>query len=245
MAHIEIYTGLPGSGKTLQMMTEILDTWIRGGIVATNIEMNWSYCKRYCRRRGWQLGRDQYVYLHTEEQLKKPYLYLPKGSDQVDNLLCLDEMATLSPARQWTKTENEFVQYLIFIRRMKHRVIMATQRISMIDKQFRLMYQFRTNFNNLSRGLRVPFLGYFPWQLLIRVVYDQQDERISVTPYTVNTEVAKCYNTLQEHAKFSPEHRQIKRKAKNLHVEMVARFRLMCLCIKRMFSKSTRTDRAF
>jgi len=245
MASIEIYTGLPGSGKTLQMVAEILEKFVEGGIVATNVKLNWAACKMYCRRRGWNLQRQQYIYLESEEQLKRPYKFLPKGTEHVENLLALDELATLCPARQWNKTENDFVQYLIFIRRQFHRVIMATQRISMIDKQFRLMYQFRTNFNNLSRALRVPILGQFPWQVLIRIVYDQTDERVSVTPYIVNKEVAGCYNTVQEHASFCTSSKVIKKlklRRRSLRVEMGCYYRLWRLYLKRLLGKSTRTN---
>jgi len=194
---IQIFTGIMGSGKTLFAVECILEAFLKGSIVATNIKLNLLHVRRYCRNRGVVFQSRQYVFLEGE-MLNFPHRYLPKGTPSLPNLIVLDECAMLHPAREWQKTQKEFYHFCLMMRRQFVNMIFICQRITQIDKQFRDLYQFRWNFNNLNRALVLPVLGQFPWQILIRVQYDQTNERLSWSFVPVMLSVARCYDTFQD-----------------------------------------------
>jgi len=193
---ISIFTGVMGSGKTLYAVEIILNSFLRGAVVATNIELNIPAVYAYCLSKGVEFQPEQYIFLN-EKKILLPHKHLPPGTSKNPNLLVLDECAILFPSRQWQKTQVEFFAFLLMIRRQFTEVIFICQRIGQIDKQFRDIYQFRWNFNNLSRALTLPVLGFFPFEILFRVQYDQTNERLSYTPGLVHKEIASCYNTYQ------------------------------------------------
>jgi len=186
-----------GSGKSLYAVECALNAFEKGSIVATNIKLNLIYVRQFLRTRGVQFQNRQYVYL-TDEMASFPHRYLPKGTPEIENLIILDECSMLLPSREWQKTQKEFFQFCLMMRRQFCHMIFICQRISQIDKQFRQLFQFRWNFNNLNRALVLPFFGNFPLQILIRVQYDQTDERLSWKFVPVNLKIAKCYDTYQD-----------------------------------------------
>jgi len=194
---IQIFTGIMGSGKTLYAVWCILQAFIKGSYVATNIKLNIKFVRIYLRWRNVIFDPLKYIYLEADMVLC-PQKYLPKGTKNLNNLIVLDETALIMPSREWQKTQKEFFHFCLMLRRQFVDMIFICQRISQIDKQFRTLFQFRWNFNNLGRALVIPILGQFPWQILIRVQYDQTDERLSWSFVPLDMAVARCYDTFQD-----------------------------------------------
>jgi len=208
---IEIFTGLMGSGKTLYAVDCILKTFLRGAIVATNIELNLHYVIRWLKWNGVKFQRSQYIYL-TPDKLTNPHVWLPKGTSENPNELWLDECLLLYSNRGFAETQKNQGKFLIFLtmlRREFTNCFFLVQRPSLIDKQIRILFQFRWHFNNLGRALVLPFLGSLPWQVLVRVLYDQTDQRLSYKFCLVSMRIARCYNTYQQIVNFGRDQKTI------------------------------------
>lgn len=222
---IQIFDGILGSGKTLGAVSEaILPRFLKGAVVITNIQLNWKNVKAWCLKFGYIPDRKQYIYLEGD-MLKEPHEHCPKGEIGNDNLLVLDECAWLFPARNWKKTSDKFFLWCVMLRRQRCDVILICQNMAQIDKQFRDLFQFRWHFNNFGRALHIPLLGRFPWELLTRVQYDQNNQRLGWKFCKINYDAACCYNTLQEVVAFNaPEASKINSRRVSYHDKMVVIF---------------------
>jgi hypothetical protein len=230
---ITAFTGLPGGGKTLSAVYQILDYLKRGATIATNIELNRHKIRRYLTFSGFSYNPDRIIEL-TPEMLMNPQRFIPKGKKDNFNLLVLDELAIYLPCREYQKTSKEFYHYLILIRRQFTDCILITQKETQIDKQIRSLFQFRYNHVNLKRSLRFPILGFFPFELILRIQYDLHGNRYGIKFVTINKWKARCYNSLQEVEKFDGKDIKIQNKERKVNAVYLIyrfyryRFRLFC-----------------
>lgn len=238
---IELYTGIPGSGKTLCAVEKMLTYLTNGGIVATNVELRRPGIRAYLRRKGYLLHPDQIVELDTVEKSRAPQRYIPKGTKEVPNLIILDECAIHFPSREYQKTPKDFFRFCLMIRRAHTDLIMICQRANQIDKQFRNLSQYRQHHTNLKRALNLPVLGRFPWEIFLQAQFDQGDHYQYMRVKTLRKEIFQCYHTLQEVVAFDRPERKIMER-KHSHVTLYHRYRYYRFCCSRLLSQVQRTS---
>lgn len=144
---IELFTGTPGSGKSLDAANEIRYALKHGKPVIANFKVV------------------------KDENWKGDFTYLPNSSVTVGNLaafardywsgknfaengilLVIDEAQLLFNARNWNTDSNrmEFLEFLSQHRKYGYRIILCCQADIMIDKQFRSLVEYECNHRKIS-----------------------------------------------------------------------------------------------
>lgn len=144
---IELWTGTPGSGKSLDAANEIRIELKHGKPVIANFEVN------------------------ADENWKGNFTYMPNNSVSVGNLvafardywsgrdfkengilLVLDECQLLFNSRNWNVDSDrmEWLEFFSQHRKYGYRVILICQADIMIDKQFRSLVEYECNHRRIS-----------------------------------------------------------------------------------------------
>lgn len=144
---IELFTGTPGSGKSLDAACEIRAALKRGRPVIANFEVvkdeSWTGSFTYMPNNRLTVGnittfaRDYWA-----------------GKDFRENaiLLVIDEAQLLFNSRNWSTDSNrmEFLEFLSQHRKYGYRIILICQADIMIDKQFRSLVEYECNHRKIS-----------------------------------------------------------------------------------------------
>lgn len=159
---IDIYTGTPGSGKSLHCAMAIKEhIGKRGKPVVTNFMFHGMACN--------PVKYGGHVYLENQ-RLKPQVLY--KISDiykkkcgfarvpEEDILLCIDEAQIIFNARAWQTGDNRVAWNEFFTqhRKLGYHVILIAQYMDMIDKQMRAVIEYEyihRKIGNIGRGGKV------------------------------------------------------------------------------------------
>lgn len=150
---IDLYSGTPGSGKSLHMAKNIRDTLLRGGLVIANFAISEAFlASRRCRGKAVFLKDDELRYPKDVAALIEYWVANKKGKI----LLCLDECQGLFNSRTWNiKGRSDWVQFFALHRHLsKERcnVILATQDDTSIDKQIRKKIECEYKHYKLKNG---------------------------------------------------------------------------------------------
>lgn len=192
---ITLYTGTPGSGKTLHAVGRIWVNLKRGNAVLTNIALN-----------ADELGdrRDYYRYLPavTPADLVQFSADFFGGSRPRENgiLLVLDECQLIFSNRDWrTNSALGWVSLFSQHRKLGYDVILITQYDRMIDKQVRTLVEYESKHRRLDR---LPW----PWSWIMRLLkggafyvrkgwYPLRGQKIDEEIVRVSRKVLRLYNT--------------------------------------------------
>lgn len=157
---ITLYTGTPGSGKTLHAVSAIWATLKTRKPVVSNIALNPDELGEY---------RDYYRYFEATS-ITPQSLYqfsrdlLGQHPRENDILLVLDECQLIFSSRRWR--ENEKAGWILFMtqhRKIGYDIILITQYDRMIDKQIRTLVEYECAHRRLDR---IPW----PWSWIISLV---------------------------------------------------------------------------
>jgi hypothetical protein len=150
---VEIFSGDLGGGKTISAMRRAFDCWDQGGVVATNISINWEGCKEYGRLvRGWNYDDKQYLKI-DEANMHEYHKFTPPGS-----LIILEEVHLFWNAREWQKANKVCLDFLTQARKYDNDIIFITQHPDNFDKQSRRIIRYFWWFTCLDRSV-IPGLG--------------------------------------------------------------------------------------
>ena len=155
---IEFVTGKIGSGKTLYAVERIYLHMIKGGTVATNIDLKFENIEALAwKQKGKRIKPAQIVEVDIN---KTPNwdMEVPWGVPELPVLSVWDEVHLFNNARDWKKTQDSQGQMLSFLTQSRKAcvdVIFITQDSKTVDKQFRIQAQFEhyvINSSELSLG---------------------------------------------------------------------------------------------
>ena len=200
---IDLYTGTPGSGKSLHMAKDIRDMLNRGGLVIANFAISQEFLQsKHCKGKA--------VYM-TDKELTYPSDVAALICYWVENrktriLLCLDECQSLFNARTWNITgRTDWVQFFALHRHLsKERcnVILATQDDTSIDKQIRKKIECEYKHYKIKNGSNAMFFfsllfggNLFKW----RWFWYGQKQHLGSSLYVANKKLFSIYDT---HASF-------------------------------------------
>ena len=220
---IDLYCGVPGSGKSCTALFDGIHHLLDGGVLATNFRLVPDWAERLADRsiqikigrkkrqdfidditsRCFFLGSEQSIFQLAEIT---PELARGKFKNQKEgkSLVILDECQFYFNSREWAKNRG-FLEIFTQHRKMKLDFILIAHNIEMIDKQIRFLVEYETFFRNFTRvKLPIPFLSIklspYPCFLAIRQ-YSNMGGNTAMKAKTwiqpLNKRIADLYNTLE------------------------------------------------
>lgn len=142
---IELYTGTPGSGKSLHVV-QVMENWMRikGAPVIGNFGFRASAIKSskwgsYLEISNDKLDPDLMLYFSDRYKDLRGWSRVPEEHI----LLVIDEAAIIFNARAWnTKNRKGWISFFTQHRKAGFRIIMIAQFDLMIDKQIRALIEY-------------------------------------------------------------------------------------------------------
>lgn len=136
---IELYSGTPGSGKSLRAAYKIIE-WVKSGKpVIANFAIDMGYFKNLAKRKK-RLGAYYYVpndKLSAPELRRFAFKHLELGREN-QCLVVVDECAVLFNPRTWNDPSRmDWINFLLNHRKYGYTFILIAQGENLIDKQIR------------------------------------------------------------------------------------------------------------
>lgn len=199
----EIFEGRLGGGKTYSATVRIIDRLRRGGIVGTNIALNWEALQEVCARR-WavQLELDKQLFILTEDQIAHFYKYIPLGTGRGMNpLVVMDEFHLWFNAYDALKTaqgERPTLNFITQARKKHVDLILISQSALNVNKQFvrqlHAIWRFRDMAKFKIPGLGLPAFGFR--DRILTCQYDQDGKTLAERFWVKkDPDVFRCYST--------------------------------------------------
>lgn len=195
-AIIEAFTGKLGGGKTYSAVERIFAHLLKGGVYFGNVTLNWDYVKSWAYEIGYVLDDKQYQPL-TNDQIQEFYRHVIRGSDAQPVLLVIDEAHLFFNAREWSKTAKEVLTFITQTRKVSVSMIVITQHLNNLDKQFVRMIQYDWRFRDMKKW-KLPALGIaWPLNQILQVCIDAQDGKTVMSRRftSKNKRIFKCYES--------------------------------------------------
>lgn len=148
---IAVYTGTPGSGKTLSAVVRMKRKLEGKGVVISNFEI---YAKMI-KKAGKE--PNAYIRLKNEEitpsflvwfsEMYKDKVLKGKHVPEERILLVLDEAQLIFNARNWMKADRMgWISFFSQHRKLGYEVVMIAQDMKMLDRQIRALVEFEYTF---------------------------------------------------------------------------------------------------
>lgn len=196
---ISLYSGTPGSGKSLYTAYDIIRRLNLKRRVIANFNINFQYFKKKAESR-----KPYFTYCDNSE-LTPQYLveyakkYHELGKEH-QTLVIIDECATMFNSREWDKSNR--MEWIVFFqqhRKLGFDVVLVAQNDRLIDRQIRAFieteYKYRAIKNFKFFG---GLLSLFCGGLFVRVEYWYGTRlRCGAEYFRLNKRKAKIYNTFE------------------------------------------------
>lgn len=200
---IAIFTGTPGSGKSLHCAKQIRDNLIMGKkLVVSNMEIATEKLKHM---------RGQYIFLDnpeiTPERLIKISQDYSEGyiAKESSIKLYIDEAQLLFNSRDWSRSDRmEWIRFFTQHRKLGYDVYLITQNDRMLDRQIRSLAQYefkhRKLWNYGWKGKLVSFwcggrLYMYAWRFY---ELKNNDAKIGSTYFLCRKKYYEIYDTLRQ-----------------------------------------------
>lgn len=148
---IYLYSGTPGSGKSLHALKDIVSKLENGGNVICNFPVNTSYLK-YKKRKKKQ---GKFIYKSNEE-LTVDFLTQfalknhVKGKEK-QTLIVIDEAQSLFNPRDFNrKDRRDYNQFFSLHRHLGYNVILITQNDRLLDRQIRCLLEYEIKHRKIN-----------------------------------------------------------------------------------------------
>lgn len=142
---ILLYSGTPGSGKSLHLAS-VMKKWLH--IFRAPVIGNFSFNASMCRPRGWgsylevsnnQLTPDFLIAFSNKYKMLRKWNSIPEEHI----LLVIDECQLLFNAREWNKGNRAaWISFFTQHRKLGYRIILVAQFDRMIDRQIRSLIEY-------------------------------------------------------------------------------------------------------
>lgn len=136
---VNLYSGTPGSGKSLRAAYKLIEWMKMGRRVIANFEIDETYFDKY-RKRKKKLG--EFVYCDNGNLTVKYLKDFAKAKHQPfkerQTLLIIDECAAMFNSRTYGRTDRmEWIDFFRLHRKLGYEVILISQSDRLIDRQIR------------------------------------------------------------------------------------------------------------
>lgn len=195
---IYAYTGVPGSGKSLDAASQVRFFLDHGRPVIANFELSQD-----------APVRDRSLFRHVPNSSLDPDALIefaevwwgdPRHVFREDGLLLvLDEMQCVWNSRNWSeKGRLAWVEFFSQHRKVGYKVIFIAQSVKMIDNQFRYLIDTEVNHRKISSFGLVGWIASLPFRgnLFLRVSYlYQSSERLGSEWYVARAKDMSMYDS--------------------------------------------------
>ena len=188
---ITLYTGSPGSGKSLDCTEKIIYNLENGVNVISNYNISISHIKK---TRGK-------LYVKTDEEITVKYLIEfarknhTKGKEN-QTLIVLDEAQLKFNSRSWQdKSRVVWNKFFTVHRHLGYEIILATQKDTFLDSQLRGLIEYEVIHKNIKKsklGLIFPFMPN--WFVAITYWY-QSRMKVNVRYFFMKKKVIAAYDS--------------------------------------------------
>lgn len=197
---ISLYSGTPGSGKSLHVASRIYHGLRYGRKTICNFEIN----LKYVHKRKYK--KLPFIYIDNEElkpdkliKISQEHFKGKKRIKEDDILLVVDECQLLFNSREWQKgNRKEWLSFFSQHRKYGYEIILVAQFDGMIDKQIRSLIEYdykhrkASNFGMVGRIISMLTLG----NLFCAVkMWYPLNERIGSEFFKAHKKYYRIYNT--------------------------------------------------
>jgi len=188
---IILFMGLPGGGKTADVVKKILDNLRLGRTVYTNVDgMDSDEClehiKLYTHFDDYEL-KTKLIFL-LENQVREFWLHCKPGS-----LIVIDEVQKFFDNRSWASEGNRSMNsWASTHRHHGFDVVLVTQHIDRIDKAVRALVEWTYEYRKIT------FMGSLVSQKFIKYAYSGEDvnsKPLGKNICTYDPKIFKCYKS--------------------------------------------------
>lgn len=167
---IWLYTGTPGSGKSVHVAKDIYWKLLKPDWVFANFEINFDYFYKKGKNRqcGIFIERPNYK-LNPKWFVEFSKLYFKKDKRgriiEAQALLVIDECQLMFNSRDWqsTKDRMDWISFFTQHRKLGYNVILITQHDRLIDRQIRALVEYEVLHRKLNN---FKFIGKLVGRLL-------------------------------------------------------------------------------
>lgn len=202
---IEIFEGRIGGGKSYSAMERMFAHWLRGGLVATNLPVNWPETKAYVvDRYGVELQDGQFLHL-SSTQIKDFYRHTPSGTFELPVLVVIDEAHIWLASRMAKRDDDvaKLMEFLTMSRHMHTDIICISQAAANMDVKIARLAQYIWRFRDMQKW-RVQSLGLgFPFPVTLQICYDGADGKTKMYQRWAKRDVG-IFKTYDSHALHNP-----------------------------------------
>jgi len=147
-----------GGGKTYNATIRAVAHIASGGHVYSNVIFHPEAIDKYILRQyGVIVNSSELIHYLTTEQMREFPKHIARGNDEHNVLLIADEAHLLWGNMEWAKVGTDILQFITLSRKFGVHIVIITQHIDNVAKQFRRLIQFYWTFRDI-RKLRVPVL---------------------------------------------------------------------------------------
>jgi len=193
---IWLYTGTPGSGKSLHAAKDIVKRLRRGGGLICNFPINEQYIKK-AKSRVTYWDNSEF----SPQKLTQYALEHHKIGKENQTLIVIDEAQILFNCRDFgVKGRNDWVKFMSLHRHLGFNLILITQCDRMIDKQIRALVEYEVRhrkLNNRGFGGMLISLTFKSWFVAIEYWYGMKGEsaKLGMSFYCYSRRYGRIYDS--------------------------------------------------
>lgn len=201
---LSLYSGTPGSGKSLHVAERIYIRGRRKLLTIGNFEIN----KKAIKKKGYK--KIPYIYLENSEITPEKLIeisqdYFAKKNKPIKEdeiLLVLDEAQIIFNARNWQQVgRDKWLSFFTQHRKYGYEIVLIAQFDGMIDKQIRSLIEYQfihrkvSNFGIIGKLMAIFALG----KLFVAVqIWYPLGERIGSEMFVARKKYYSIYNTFAD-----------------------------------------------
>lgn len=198
---ISLYSGTPGSGKSLHVAQRIYYGLRARRRIVANFEINLDYVKKKRDKRKLRFHYIPNDELNPETLINISIDHFKKRGHvkEDDILLVIDECQLIFNAREWNKSgRSEWLSFFSQHRKYGYEVVLVAQFDGMVDKQIRTLIEYEIkhrkvgNFGIVGKCLSIISFGNL--FCAVRIWYPLS-ERVSSEFFKANKKYYRIYDT--------------------------------------------------
>jgi len=193
---IYLYSGTPGSGKSLHMARDIMFKLRRCQDVIANFPVNMELVKKgiFGKRKT---GR--FTYIDNSGMTVKKLLEYAYQNHKIgregQTLLCVDECQVIYNAREFnSKDRMEWVKFFAQHRKLGYNIILVSQNDRMIDRQIRCLIEYEVKHRKANAFGTIGMLIPVPMFAAVSYWYGVR-ERLGVEFFTYRKKYSRLYDS--------------------------------------------------
>lgn len=193
---ITLYTGTPGSGKSMHATEKIIDALLSGKVVIANYSLDLTAFKK--------VRPSRFIYMDNSEMTPEYFTEFSqtafKRGKEGQGLIVVDEAAILFNCRDFGRRDRDrWIKFFAMHRHYGWDVLLITQFDRMLDRQIRSLVEYEVihrrvdnagKYGKLFRFLKVPVFIAVSFWYGVRM-------RSDVNFFFVKPKIARAYNSYQ------------------------------------------------